>query len=118
MVLMAKVIPFLGERKMYLTFPTFTVTDDIPANGDLKVLIQPLTDNNWGIPNFICDGVPLQDEQLTTFATQLAFLDNILKGRVAGQDCKLADQLFKGRVMTRAQGKKPTRNYSTRSEEI
>ena len=85
---------------MHLTFPTFTVTDDIPANRDLKVPIQPLTEDDWGIPDFICDGVPLQDEQLTTFATRLAFLGNVLKGRVAGQDCKLADQLFKGRVMT------------------
>ena len=50
---------FLGEGKIYLTFPQFTVTDDIPANGDLKVPIQPLTDDDWGIPNFVYDGVPL-----------------------------------------------------------
>ena len=90
---------------MHLTFPTFTVTDDIPANGDLKVPIQPLSEDDWAIPNFVCDGVPLQDEQLTNFGTRLAFLDNVLKGRIAGQDRKLADQLFKGRVMTRAQRK-------------
>ena len=96
---------FLGDGKMHLTFPTFTVTDDIPADGDLKVPIQPLSEDDWAIPNFVCDGVPLQDKQLTNFGTQLAFLDNVLKGRIASKDRKLADQLFKGRVMTRAQRK-------------
>ena len=62
---------------MHLTFPTFTVTDDIPANGNLKVPIQPLSEDDWAIPNFVCDGVPLQDEQLTNFGTQLAFLDSL-----------------------------------------
>ena len=52
----------LGEGKIHLTFLAFIVTDDIPANGDLKVQIQPLTKEDWGIPNFICDGVPLQDK--------------------------------------------------------
>ena len=59
----------LVEGEMHLTFPSFTITDDIPKNGDLKVPIEPLTEDNWGIPNFICDGIPLQDEQLDNFAT-------------------------------------------------
>ena len=50
---------FLGDGKMYLTFLTFTVMDDIPKNGDLKVPIQPLTEDYWSIPNFICDGILL-----------------------------------------------------------
>lgn len=54
---------FLGEEKMHLTFPQFTVTDDIPENGDLKVPIEPLSESDWAIPNSICDGIPLQDEQ-------------------------------------------------------
>ena len=82
---------FLGVEKMYLTFPSFSITADIPTNGDLKVLIEPLTEDDWGIPNFICDGIPLQDEQLDNFVTQLSFLDNVLKGRTAGNDHKLAD---------------------------
>ena len=90
---------------MHLTFPQFTVTDNIPADRDLKVPIEPLSESDWAIPNLICDGIPLQDEQLTNFGTRLVFLDNVLKGKIAGQDRKLADQLFKGRVMTRAQRK-------------
>ena len=95
---------FLGDGKMHLTFPHFTVTDGIPANGDLKVPIEPLSESNWAIPNLICDGIPLQDEQLTNFGTRLAFLVNVLKGRITGQDKKIADQLFKGHacVMTRS----------------
>ena len=96
---------FLGDGKMHLTFPTFTVTDDIPADRDLKVPIQPLTEDDWGISNFVCDSVPMKNEHLTTFSTRLAFLDNVLKGRIAGKDRKLADQLFKGRFITRAQRK-------------
>ena len=38
---------FLGDGEMHLTFPTITVTDDIPADGDLKVPIQPLTEEGW-----------------------------------------------------------------------
>ena len=96
---------FLNEGKMHLTFPHFTVTDDILADGDLKVPIKPLSESDRAILNSICDGIPLQDEQLTNFGTRLAFLDNVLKGRIAGQDKKIADQLFKGRVMTRSQQK-------------
>ena len=96
---------FLGDGKMNLTFHTFTLTDDIPKNEDLKVLIEPLIENDWGIPNFVCDGVPLQDEQLSNFTTRLSFLDSVLKGRIAGNDHTLTDQLFKGRIMTRAQQK-------------
>ena len=90
---------------MHLTFPSFTITNNIPKYGDLKVPIEPLTNDNWGIPNLICDGIPLQDEQLDMFATRLSFLDNVLKGRSAGNNDKLADQLFKGRDMTRKQRK-------------
>ena len=90
---------------MHFTFPQFVVTDDIPVDGDLKVPIEPLSESDWAIPNSICDGIPLQDEQLTNFGTRLAFLDNILKGKIAGQDKKIADQLFKGRVITRLQRK-------------
>ena len=94
---------------MHLTFPQFTITDDIPADGDLKVKLEPLSEDDWAIPNSICDGLSLQEEQLENFGTRLAFLDNVLKGRIAGQDKKIADQLFKGqhkgRVMTRSQRK-------------
>ena len=94
---------FLGDGKIHLTFPAFTVTDDIPKNKDLKVPIEPLTEDDWGLPNFIYDGITLQDEQLSNFDTILLFLDNVLKGIITGNDHKLADQLFEGLVMTRAQ---------------
>ena len=37
---------FLDDGKMHLTFPQFTVTDDIPTDGDLKVLIEPLSESD------------------------------------------------------------------------
>ena len=39
-------------------------------NGDLKVPIEHVTENNLGIPNFICDGIAIQDEKLDNFATR------------------------------------------------
>ena len=82
---------FLGDKNMCLSFLAFTVTNDIPKNEDLKVSIQPLTEDDWGIHSFICDGVLIQDEQVNTFATRLFFLNNVLKGRIASDDRKLAD---------------------------
>ena len=69
---------FVGEGKMQLLITSFTITDNIPKKGDLKVLIEPLTEDDWGIPNFICDGIRLQNTQLENFATRSSFLDNVL----------------------------------------
>ena len=74
---------------MHLSFPKFTITREFPINGDLRLTLEPLNDNDWGIPNFICDGTELQDEHLDVFQTRLDMLN----------------QVFKGRVMTRAQRK-------------
>ena len=80
----------LIDSQMHLSFPKFTITRDIPINGDLRLTLEPLNDNDWGIPNFICDGTELKDEHLDVFQTRLDMLN----------------QVFKGRVMTRAQRKK------------
>ena len=74
-------------------------------DGYLKVPIEPLSESDWVIPNSICDGIPLKDEQLMNFGTRLAFFDNVFKGRIAGKNKKLAEQLFKGRVIIRFQRK-------------
>ena len=36
----------LGDRKMHLTFPKFTIIDAIPVNGDLRIRLDPLTEEN------------------------------------------------------------------------
>ena len=90
---------------MYLTFPSFSITKDIPKNRDLKVPIGHLTEDDRGLLNFNCDGIPFQEKQLDNFATQLSFLDNMLKSTIAGNDHKHLDQLFKGCDMTHTQRK-------------
>ena len=37
---------FLGDKKMHLTFLKFTISDDIPVNGDLRILLDPLTEED------------------------------------------------------------------------
>ena len=37
---------FLGDGKIYLTFPKFTISYDIPVNGDLRVQLEPLTEED------------------------------------------------------------------------
>ena len=39
---------------MHLMFPKFTVSDDIPVNGDLKIQLDPFSIEDWEIPNSIC----------------------------------------------------------------
>ena len=42
---------FLGDGKMHLTFPKFTISDDIPVNGDLRIRLEPLSEDDWEISN-------------------------------------------------------------------
>ena len=35
---------FLGDEKMHFTFPKFTISDDIPVKGDLRIRLDPLTE--------------------------------------------------------------------------
>ena len=41
----------LRDGKMHLTFSKFTIIGDIPVNGDLKIRLDPLTEEDWEIPN-------------------------------------------------------------------
>ena len=75
---------FLGNIKTHLIFPTFDITTDIPEDGDLPLLFKPLTDDNLGIPNFMCDRIPFQDNHLDSLETRL-YLNNVLKGHSTGK---------------------------------
>ena len=80
----------LGDSKMHLTFPKFSITQDILEDGDLRIKLQDLDTEDWGIPNFVCDGIEETDEHFENFNTRMHFLN----------------QIFKGRAVTRAQRKK------------
>ena len=75
---------------MHLTFPKFTVTRNIPEDDDLRIPLEPLTNMDWGTPNFVCDGITDEDQHLADFKTHMYFLN----------------QIFKGCAMTRQQHKK------------
>ena len=80
----------LEDSKMHLSFPKFHITRDIPEDGDLRLPLDVITDEDWGIPNFVCDGINDEDQHLDDFKTRMYFLN----------------QIFKGRTMTRQQRKK------------
>ena len=67
---------------MHLTFPKFTISDDIPVNGDLRIQLDPLTDEDWEIPNAICEGTTIHDQDLDHFGIRLDMVNEILRGRV------------------------------------
>ena len=67
---------------MYLTFPNFIISDDVPVNGDLRIQLNPLTEENWEIPNAICGGTTLHDQDLDHFGTRLDMVNGVLRGRV------------------------------------
>ena len=87
---------------MHLTFPSFAVTTNIPEDGELRLPLEPLTKNDLGIPNFMCVRVPLQEKHLESLDTLFHFLNNALKGPVAGKDTFLVEKLIKGHLMTRS----------------
>ena len=67
---------------MHLTFPKFTISDDIPVNGDLRIRLNPLTEEDWEIQNTLCEGTPLRDLNLDQFGTRLDMVNEVLRGRV------------------------------------
>ena len=67
---------------MYLTFSKFTISDDIPANGDLRIQLNTLTGEDWEIPNAICEGTTIHDQDLDHFGTRLDVVNEILRERV------------------------------------
>ena len=71
----------LIDSKMHLTFPKFTITTDIPDDGNLRLPLKALNNDDWGILSFICDGIELEDEHLDVFQNRLD-LNQVFKGRV------------------------------------
>ena len=41
---------------MHLSFQKFSITQPIPANDDLRIMLQHMLDDDWNIPNHILDG--------------------------------------------------------------
>ena len=70
----------LALSEMHLTFPTFSVTCPIPEDGDLRLDLDDLTDNDWGIPEHICNGKENDASHLDDFRNRLYFLNQIFKG--------------------------------------
>ena len=70
------------RRKIHLTFLKFTVSDDIPVNGDLRIRLDLLIEEGWKILNTMCEGTPLHDLNLDHFGTRLDMVNKLLRGRV------------------------------------
>jgi hypothetical protein len=65
---------------MHLTFPNFSITTPIPSNGDLRLVLEALSPDDWGEPDFTYeDG---GDNYLDVFSSRMNFLNRIHRGRV------------------------------------
>ena len=54
----------------------------IPADGDLRIDIDDLTEHDWNLPDFICDGI---EEDITgsleSLEGRMKFLNHVFRGR-------------------------------------
>ena len=64
---------------MHLSFPKFLITQPIPANKDLRVMLQPMSDDNWSIPNYILDGDNYSHDCLNHYKNRIDLLNRISK---------------------------------------
>ena len=67
---------------LHLTFPKFTISDDIPIDGDLRIRLDLLTEEDWEIPNTMCEGKLHHDLNLDYFGARLDMVNELLRGRV------------------------------------
>ena len=59
---------FILERgNMHLSFLKFSITQPIPKNDDLRVPLQPMSIDNWSIPNYILNGHNYSDDYLSSY---------------------------------------------------
>ena len=72
----------LGDSQIHLTFPEFSVICPIPADGDLRLDLYDLTERNWDLPDFICNGI---EEDITisleTLEVRMKILNHVSCGR-------------------------------------
>ena len=69
---------FLLEKgSMHLSFPTFSVSRNIPSDGDLRVSLQPLDSVDWHVADHTCDGIEFDNSVFK----QIQFLNRIHFGR-------------------------------------
>ena len=66
---------------MHLSFPKFSITQDIPLSGDLRVPLDPLSKEDWDIPPYILDSGEISDDYLNTYKNRINMLNGIAKGR-------------------------------------
>ena len=52
---------------MNLLFPKFSITQPILKNNDLRIPLQPMSADDWSIPNYILDGDNCSDDYLNSY---------------------------------------------------
>ena len=82
----------LEGGNMHLSFPKFSITQPIPANDDLRVSLQPMSADNWSIPNYILDGDNCSHDYLNHYKNRIDMLNGIAKGRAVTARANRKDQ--------------------------
>ena len=70
----------LEGGNMHLSFPKFSITQPIPENDDLRIALQPMTVDDWSIPNYILDGDNCSDDYSNNYKNRINILNGIAKG--------------------------------------
>ena len=64
---------------MYLTFPKFAITHNISEDGDLRIPLEQMTVEDWGIPNYVLDGIDCCNNDLGSYKGRLDLMNGLLK---------------------------------------
>lgn len=76
----------LEKSEMHLSFPTFSVSQPIPADGDIRIPLQPLASIDWHLTNHSCDGIEFDNNVMQ----QIEFLNRVHFGRATTRAQKQA----------------------------
>ena len=61
----------LEGGNMHLSFPKFSITQAISENGDLRVPLDPMSDEDWDIPAYILNVANCFDDYLNKYKNQI-----------------------------------------------
>ena len=75
----------LSGGKAHSTHPGFTITRDIPNDCDMKVRLETLSNEDWELPNCLCDGGGESDCNCNSFEERLAFINRVFDARHSGR---------------------------------
>ena len=73
------------SREAHLIHPSFSITRGIPAGWHMKIELEPMSDDNWELPNCVCGGGSGSNCGFSNFEERPALASQTFNARHAGQ---------------------------------